>query len=332
MVLHEVAPIESSPLRLEDVETPKVGPGEVLIKVSACGVCRSNLHMIEGDLLRDEHVPSRLPLIPGHEVTGMIEEAGKEVTTLSVGDKVGVQPLYNTCGKCELCMTGHENLCPNSQWTGQTVDGGYAQYMKAIGAHVYRVPTGLDMAEAAPLFCPGLTAYSAVRKMEPYAGKKVAVFGIGGVGHMSVQYARVSGCTVVAVDREPDHLALAEEIGADETVSSLEKDALSTIGQVDASVVHAPSDEYISMAAEVTKRGGIVVVGAMGGIAKFPFTKEVVVKGSLIGTRADMENVLKIASKGLVRAKVDRFNLTKANDVLLSMKRDRIRGRAVLVP
>jgi propanol-preferring alcohol dehydrogenase len=331
MLLHEPAPIEASPLKYTEVENLRIGPKEVLIKVSACGVCHSNLHMVEGDWL-DMGVPAKLPIVPGHEVTGNVEEVGNEVRTITIGDKVGVQPLYDTCGACEPCITGRENICDKAQITGETVDGGYAQFMKAVGAHVYRLPSNLDPISAAPLFCPGLTAYKAVTKAEPFAGKTVAVFGIGGVGHMAVQLAKLGGAKVIGVSRSSDHLRLAKEVGADEVVSSQERDFARLIGPVDSSIVFAPSDDFISMAVKSTKKGGTVVIGVRGTLQDFPFNKEITIRGTAIGTRIDMQNVLKIASQGLVHAKIKTFDLSDANNVLLRLKKAEIYGRAVLVP
>ena len=318
-------------MRYGDVEIPRIGPGEVLIKVSACGVCHSNLHMIEGDWL-DMGVPAKSPIVPGHEVTGTVDDVGKNVKNIVTGDKVGVQPLFDTCGICEPCLTGRENVCDKAQITGETVDGGYAQFMKAVGTHVYRLPDNLDLVGAAPLFCPGLTAYKAVAKAEPLPGKSLAVFGIGGVGHMVVQFAKLSGAKVIGVSRSNEHLRLAKEVGADAVVSSEERDFVRNIGQVDSSIVFAPSDEYVSMAAKATKKGGILIIGVRGDLRDFPFNKEITVKGSAIGTRIDMQNVLKIASQGLVHAKINVYDLSDANNVLLRLKKAEIYGRAVLVP
>jgi propanol-preferring alcohol dehydrogenase len=331
MLLRRPAPIETSPLEYTDVEIPRIGPREVLIKVSACGVCHSNLHMIEGEWL-DMGVPAKSPIVPGHEVTGTANEVGNEVKHVAVGDKIGVQPLYDTCGTCEPCLTGHENVCDKAQITGETVDGGYAQFMKAVGAHVYRLPDNLDPISSAPLFCPGVTAYNAVKKAEPLAGKSIAVFGIGGVGHVAVQFAKLSGARVIGVSRSNDHLRLAKEVGADAAVSSEEKDFARALGTVDSSIVFAPSDEYISLAVKSTKKGGIVVMGVRGSLHDFPFNREIIVKGTAIGTRIDMQNVLRIASQGLLHVETSVHNLSDANKVLFNLKQSEIHGRAVLVP
>jgi propanol-preferring alcohol dehydrogenase len=334
MLLYKPAPIETRPLHYKEVPTPTISEGEILIKVKACGVCRSNLHMIEGDWI-DMGVPSKLPIIPGHEVVGTIEEIGKNVKNLQIGERVGVQPLYNTCGECEYCLTGRENLCVNAKITGETVDGGYAEYMKAVAHHVYKIPDNLRDAEAAPLFCPGITAFRAVKLSEASPGKIIGVFGVGGVGHMAIQFAKLSGAKVIAVSRNKDHLKIAEEVGAFQVISPLEEDVISAFkgfGFADASIVFAPSDEVIEQAIKVTKKGGVVVIGVRGNIRNFKFYTEHVIKGSVIGSRAEMQNVLKIASHGDLVVKVELHNLQEANEVLHKLKINEVKGRAVLIP
>lgn len=334
MLLYKPAPIETKPLRYEEVPIPTIGDGELLMKVKACGVCRSNLHMIEGDWI-DMGVPAKLPIIPGHEVVGIIEEVGKGVKNLHVGERIGVQPLYDTCGECEYCLNGRENLCINAKITGETVDGGYAEYMKAVARHVYKIPDNLRDAEAAPLFCPGVTAFRAVKLSEANPGKIIGVFGVGGVGHLAIQFAKLSGAKVIAVSRNKDHLKIAEEVGAFQVVSPLEEDIVRTfkgLGFADASIVFAPSDDAIEQAIKVTKKGGIIVIGVRGNIRNFRFYTEHVIKGSVIGSRAEMQNVLKIASHGDVIVKVETHDLQEANEVLRKLKVNEVKGRAVLIP
>ncbi len=334
MLLYKPAPIETNPLLLEEMPTPVANRGEVLLKVSACGVCRSNLHMIEGDWL-DWGVPAKSPLVPGHEVVGTLQEPGKDVSGLAAGDRVGVQPLFNTCGRCEYCRAGRENLCVKAEITGETINGGYAEYMKAVAAHTYKVPDNVEDAQAAPLFCPGVTAYRAVKMSEPRRGKRVAVFGVGGVGHLAVQFAKLEGMEVTAVSRNVDHLNLAEECGADRVISASEGYNAKNLGGselVEASIIFAPSDDAISQALKLTKRGGIIVVGVRGNIRDFTFGKEHIVKGSVIGTRADMQNVLRIAAEDKLNVKTQAYSLNDANAVLLKLKRNQVKGRAVLIP
>ncbi len=200
IVLETLGPLETSPFKLREYDTPVPSPHQVVIGVTACGVCRSNLHMIEGDW-RSRGIPSKLPIIPGHEVVGVIADLGAQVEGFHVGDRVGVQPLWWSCGRCSYCLAGREQLCAKREITGETVDGGYAEYMLASSEHLYLVPDGLSDAEAAPLFCPGVTAYGAVAKAELSPSKEVANFGIGGVGHLVIQMALLAGAEVTAVAR-----------------------------------------------------------------------------------------------------------------------------------
>lgn len=334
MQLYKPAPVETAPLHLEETAIPNLNPGEVLLKVSACGVCRSNLHMIEGDWV-DLGVPAKSPLIPGHEVVGVVEEIGKGVTSIGPGERIGVQPLYNTCGKCEYCASERENLCLNAEITGETVNGGYAEYMKAVALHTYPVPDNLENAQAAPLFCPGVTAFRAVRMSEPAKGRRVAIFGVGGVGHLAVQFAKLKGMDVTAISRNHDRLNLAEECGADRVVEAGDDYVLKNTESremVDASMVFAPSDGAISQALKLTKRGGVIVVGVRANVKDFMFGKEHVLKGSVIGTRSDMQEVLRIANEGSLYVRVETHHLNEANTVLLKLKRNQVKGRAILTP
>ena len=330
-LLYKPMKAEENPLKIEDLEMPKIGDDEVLIRITACGVCRSNLHMIEGDWL-DLGVPAKLPIIPGHEIVGIVERVGKEVNNVKVGDRVGVQPLYYSCGSCEYCISGRENLCNMAEITGETVDGGYAQYMKAKAAHVYEVPGNLKDEEAAPLFCPGVTAYRAVMLSEISPSKSVAIFGIGGVGHLAVQFAKLYGAKVIAVSSDEKKLKIAKELGADVTISS-KSDVVNQIvsmGYVDASIVFAPSDEAVFQATQVTKKAGIIVIGVRANLNDFRFAKEQIVKGSVIGTRLDMLNVLKIAEQGKLKVYYETFDLEEVNEALKKLKLREVRERAVL--
>jgi propanol-preferring alcohol dehydrogenase len=334
IVLKTPAPIEADPLELSECESPDPGAGQVLMRVAACGVCRSNLHMIEGDWL-EVGLPARLPIIPGHEVVGTVETIGDGVEELRPGDRIGVQPIWSSCGRCEFCLTGREYLCSGAHTTGETVDGGYAEFMLATAAHAYKLPDGLEFEEAAPLFCPGITAYGAILKARPMPGQKVAVFGIGGVGHMVVQLARLFGADVIAVSRGAEHLALAEEMGATHVIDSTAEDpgdALSRIGGVDASIVFAPGSASVEQAIRGTKPCGIVVTGVVTPEIAFPFYTEMVLVGSTLGSRQQMRAVLALAAAGKIRAVIEPFALKDAAEALRRLKGGSIRARAVLVP
>jgi alcohol dehydrogenase, propanol-preferring len=332
VILGKPAPIESHPLRVTDVPTPRPGRGELLVRVSACGVCRSNLHMIEGDWVA-AGVPAKSPIIPGHEIVGTVAAVGDGVTLFAAGARVGIQPLWSSDGHCEYCLSGREPLCGNKQITGETRDGGYAEFVLADEAYSYAVPDVLDDVEAAPLFCPGITAYSAVQKARLSPARQVAVFGIGGVGHMALQFARLAGAEVIAVSRGRRHLAVAKQLGA-RTLDASTVDAASVLqreGGVDASIVFAPSSAVVRQAIAATKRGGIIVIGVHADLGSVPFVDEKTVVGSLIGSRQQMREVLAIAAAGRVRALCEPYPLEQAEAALTALKHGEVEARAVLV-
>jgi len=332
LVLDRCGPIESSPLRLAEMDRPKPGRGQVVIEVTAVGVCRSNLHMIEGDW---PGVPATFPMIPGHELVGVVAETGDAVESLESGDRVGVQPLWSTCGECEYCLSGYDQRCPLKEITGETVMGGYAEYVLAQAAHTYRVPDGIDDAEAAPLFCPGISAYGAVLKAGLRPARSVAVFGIGGVGHMALQFARLSGAHVTAVTRAAEHQRLAVQLGADRVIDASAGDpaaALTESGGVDACIVFSPSSTAVRQAIEAAKPGGTVVVGVESSVGRLPFAEEKVVVGSVLGTRQQMREVLALAAAGKIKAVCETFPLDQGHQALAKLKAGQVKARAVLLP
>ena len=331
-LLTRIDQIENHPLKYATVEDPEPAPDQVLIKVKACGVCYSNLSMIEGEFKQLFGIPTKLPIIPGHEITGAIEEAGSQTSAFQKGDRVGVQVLWKTDGTCEYCLTGRENLCLKRQTTGETVDGGYAEYLTVPAGFVYRLPENLGFEESAPLFCPGVTAYHAVRRGNVRVGQKVAVIGIGGVGHLTLQFAKLAGAETIAVDTSEVKLKLAQDIGADHalTADTLEEYVVKT-GRPDVVMVHAPSQRAVDQALRVVKRGGTVVMSVLGNVmVTFPEEHQIV--GSVIGSRQDMNETLKIASRGKVKVDWTSYKLSEAEEVLLKLKQGKIVGRAVLVP
>ncbi|MFJ3407891.1 alcohol dehydrogenase catalytic domain-containing protein [Promicromonospora sp. NPDC090134] len=324
------APLSRAPLAWREVPDPEPGPGQLLVQVAACGVCRSNLHMIEGDWV-DSGVPGRSPIVPGHEVTGTVVALGMGVDGFARGDRVGVQPLWWTCGTCEYCTSGREQLCHDRLITGEHVDGGYAELMVANAAHTYHVPDALDLVEAAPLFCPGITAFAAVEKAGLRPGDRVAIFGLGGVGHMAVQFARLRGAEVVAVGRNSDHLQVARELGASHLVDASRIDPGEVLeDSVDAAVTFAPSDVVTAQALRALRWGGTLVSAVPLNITGFPFNREQVVKASLLGNRDQMTEVLRLAAAGQVRTVVDRFPLAEVARALEELAAGRLRSRAVL--
>jgi len=330
-LLERIAPIEEDPLRYETVKDPEVKPKDVLIRIKACGVCHSNLHMIEGEF-RIFGAPSKLPIIPGHEITGVVEKVGGDVKNWKEGDRVGVQVLYEACGVCEFCLTGREQLCLNKKVTGETVDGGYAELIAAPSDFVYAVPDNLSDEIAAPLFCPGVTAYRAVKRAHVQMGNKVAVMGIGGVGHMTLQFAKLAGAEVVAVDKSPAALDLARELGADLAIRPDELDGhVAKSGNPDVIFVHAPAQPAIDLAFKSIKRGGTILMAVLGNVSVV-FPHEYTIVTSVIGTRSDMLETLKIAVAGKITVKSKSYPLSEASSILQKLKRGEIMGRAVLVP
>jgi propanol-preferring alcohol dehydrogenase len=329
--LTKIDKIENHPLIYTDVKDPIPESDQVLIKVKACGVCHSNLHMIEGEL-KQFGVPAKLPIIPGHEVTGEIKEIGSLAKGFKRGDRVGVQVLWKTDGTCEFCRSGRENLCLKRQTTGETVDGGFAEFMTAPADFVYHLPDNLGFEESAALFCPGITAYHAVKRANVKVGQKVAVIGVGGVGHMSLQFAKLAGAETIAVDTSEAKLKLAQNIGVDHTVTSMELDnyVLRT-GKPEVVMVHAPSQKAIEQALHIVKRGGTVIMG-VNGATPISFPEEYSVMGSFIGTRHEMNKTLKLASMGKVHVDYSSYKLSEAEDVLIKLKQGKIVGRAILVP
>ena len=337
MVLERLAPIETRPLKLKSVPMPTPKKGQVLLEIEACGVCRSNLHMIEGDW-KDIGSPLSLPVVPGHEVVGVVKKADG-AKKLRVGDRVGIQPLFSSCMKCEYCKEGKEHLCDDAEITGESVQGGYAEYIAADEQFATPIPDSIDSPHAAPLFCPGITAYKAVKASEPARGRSVGIFGVGGVGHLAIQLAKLEGFRVVAVSRASSHLDLAKRLGADNAVVYQEsadqfiKSLKREEGRLlDSAIVFAPSEKAIDAAIKSVKKGGTVVVGVVGDIPSFSAFEEKTIRGTVIGSRQDMADLVKIAADESLRVVIETHWLKDANDVLARLKKSEVEARAVLVP
>jgi propanol-preferring alcohol dehydrogenase len=326
-----VGDIESGVMSYGDVPDPRPADNQVLIKIKACGVCHSNLHMIEGDF-KVFGIPAKLPIIPGHEIAGVVEEVGKDVKGFGVGDRVGVQVLYESCRTCEYCLSGNENLCLERKGTGESVDGGYAEYIVAPYDFIYRLPDNLGFEEAAPLFCPGVTAYRAVKRAGVRLGQRVAVIGVGGVGHMSLQFAKLAGAETAAIDRSNAQLSMARELGADHILLSEQvEDFVKEKGKFDIVMVHAPSQKAVDQATKIVKRGGTILMAVLGQV-NIMFPEEIKIVPSVIGSRQDMKETLKIASTKKIKVKYTSYKLSEAEQVLTKLKKGQIIGRAVLTP
>jgi propanol-preferring alcohol dehydrogenase len=328
-----------APLAIEEVSRPVPNPQEVLIAVEACGVCHSDVHLADGDWAPLAAIVKK-PLILGHEVTGRVIEKGAEVRDLQIGDRVGVPWVYWTCGRCEFCREGNENLCSAQKITGVTVDGGYAEFLKAPASHVTRIPEGLSAAEAAPLFCAGVTVYRALRQAKIQGGQRLGVFGVGGLGHIGVQLGRVFGAEVIAIDISEAKLELARSLGAAEALNAAETDAVKELrgkGGAHVALVTSASKAAYDMAFYCLRpTGTLLVVGLPAENICFPpilmAAGEVCIRASAVGTRQDLAEVLALAASGKVRCRVAARPLTEANDALEELRRGRVTGRMVLRP
>ncbi|HUT06374.1 MAG TPA: alcohol dehydrogenase catalytic domain-containing protein [Nitrosopumilaceae archaeon] len=338
MVLSKCAPIETSPLKLLEIDRHQIEkPNEILIKIEACGVCHSQLHGIEGDW-QDIGIPPVLPTVPGHEVVGKVVEIGKNVTKFKVGDRAGITPLLEACRDCQYCKEGKEYLCESSIITGESFKGGYTEYITVTEDFATKVPENMKPEYAAPLFCAGLTAFKAVKASEPQLHKKIGIFGIGGVGHMAVQFAKLEGCNVIAFSRSQNHLDVAKRLGAIDSMrfSEDQEKFLNEIkekhGLLDAAIVFAPSDVVTDTAIKSVKKGGTIVLATIGKNPSFSAFEEKTIRGTLIGSTKDMEQVIKICNEKKLEVISETYPLERANEVLKKLKDSQIKARAVLIP
>jgi len=331
-VLHEL----KKPLVIEEVERPSPGENEVLIRVEASGVCHSDLHIIEGDWKQFGGI-IKLPLIPGHEVAGRVAEVGQGVRDLKVGDRVGVPWIYWTCGECEFCREGYENLCSRQKITGCTVDGGYAEYIKAPATHATRIPDAVSPENAALLFCAGVTVYRAIKQSQLQAGQRLAVFGVGGLGHLAIQIGKHLGAECTAIDVADDKLALAESLGAVRTVNAASVNVVKELrragGMHIALVTSGNKAAYDTAFACVRATGKLMVVGLPPEISFAPImmaAKESRVQASAVGTRQDLTEVLDMAAAGKLHCQVATRPLADINTIMDEMRAGKISGRVVL--
>ncbi len=323
------------PLAIEEVETPRPQRGEILVKVAASGVCHTDLHAAHGDW----PVKPNPPFIPGHEGVGHIVAVGEGVSHVKEGDRVGVPWLYSACGHCEHCMGGWETLCESQQNTGYSVNGGFADYTLADAGFVGRIPDNVDFLEIAPVLCAGVTVYKGLKMTDTRPGQWVVVSGIGGLGHMAVQYARAMGLNVAAVDIDDGKLALAERLGAAVTVNAMKTDPADylkrEIGGAHGALVTAVSPKAFDQGQRMLRRGGTLVLnGLPPGDFPLPIFETVLngitVRGSIVGTRQDLQEALDFAGEGKVKATVATDRLENINDVFQRMIDGKIEGRIVL--
>jgi propanol-preferring alcohol dehydrogenase len=325
-VLRSPAPIESNPLEYTDVAQPTPGVNQVLVRVNACGVCRTDLHVIEGELK-----PHKSPITPGHQVVGVIEAIGGQVKQHQVGTRVGIAWLHSTDGTCEYCRAGQENLCDNPSFTGWTVDGGYAEYALAEESFVYPLPQGFDDLKAAPLLCAGIIGFRSLRLSGIERGGRLGLYGFGAAAHVAIQVARHWGAEVYACTRDARHQKLALELGAvwaGGTVAEPPK-------KLDAAIVFAPAGEIVPAALKALRKGGTLALGGihMSEIPPLDYNLlygERVVRSVANNTRQDGNDFLKVAAEIPVHISTEIFPLAEANRALNALKNDAIRGAAVL--
>jgi propanol-preferring alcohol dehydrogenase len=328
-----------TPLAIEEIARPAPRPDEVLIEVEACGVCHSDLHVADGDWTQFAGLVKR-PLILGHEVVGCVVERGGAVKDLQIGDRVGVPWIYWSCGECEFCREGNENLCAKQMITGVTVDGGYAEFLVARASHAQKIPAALSSVEVAPLFCAGVTVYRALKQTRISPGSRLAVFGVGGLGHLAVQMGRAFGAKVTAIDISPEKLELARSCGAARTLNAAATDVvkeLRSTNGVHVAIVTSAAKAAYDMAFYSLRPGGtLLVVGLPAENICFPpilmAGGEIRIRASAVGTREDLREVLAMAAEGKIRCEVSTRPLAQANEVLEELRRGRVSGRVVLTP
>jgi propanol-preferring alcohol dehydrogenase len=330
-VVHEFG----DPLQIEDRDIPEPGDGEVLVNIQASGVCHTDLHAVEGDW----PVKPKLPLVPGHEGVGYVAGVGKGVKNVKEGDRVGIPWLYTACGECEYCVDGWETLCPNQENAGYSVDGGYAEYAIADAKYVGHLPENVDFVEIAPILCAGVTVYKGLKETEVKPGQWVAISGVGGLGHVAVQYAKAMGMKVLAVDIADHALKLAEQLGADATLNPMETDpgefTDSEMGGMHGVLVTAVSTTAFRQAIDMLRRNGVL---AMNGLPPGDFPtpvfdvvlKRLTIRGSIVGTRTDLAEALAFAGSGQVKTTVTPDKLDNINEIFGKMRDGKIEGRIVL--
>jgi len=323
------------PLVVREVSVPQPGPGQALVEIFASGVCHTDLHAAEGDW----PVKPTLPFTPGHEGAGIVVELGPGVTHLKVGDRVGIAWLHSACGHCKFCLSGWETLCLEQKNSGYSVNGTFAQYALAHADYLGRIPENLSFVDAAPILCAGVTTYKGLKETETRPGEWVVISGIGGLGHVAIQYARAMGLRVAAVDLGPEKMALARKLGAEIAVDAKTQDPAAEIqkqiGGAQGVLVTAVSTTAFKQAVGMLRRGGTCVLNGLPP-GEFPISifdvvlNRYTIRGSIVGTRIDLEEALAFAADGKVQATIETQPLASINDVFARLKSGQVNGRVVL--
>jgi propanol-preferring alcohol dehydrogenase len=324
----------TSPLEITQRDIPQPGPGEVLVRLETCGLCHTDIHAAHGDW----PVKPTVPFVPGHEGVGIVEKLGAGVIDRSVGERVAIPWLGYACGECRYCIDGRETLCERQQNSGYSVDGAFAEYAVASARYVVPVPEGITSLDAAPLTCAGVTTYKALKVARIVPSEKVAVFGIGGLGHLAVQYARILGGSVIAVDIENPKLELARELGADHLVNAAEVDpvdAIKAIGGADVAVVLAASPRVFEQAFASLNRGGRLICVALPADQEMSISifetvlKGISVIGSIVGTRQDLAEVFALHAAGRTKIIAETRSLDQVNEAFAEVLSGQVLARLV---
>ena len=323
------------PLVVREVAIPSPGPGQALVEIVATGVCHTDLHAAEGDW----PIKPTLPFTPGHEGAGIVVALGSGVTHLKEGDRVGIAWLHSACGHCDYCLSGWETLCPEQQNSGYSVNGSFADYAVAQADYLGRIPRNLSFVDAAPILCAGVTTYKGLKMTETRPGEWVVISGAGGLGHVAIQYAKAMGLHVAAVDLGPEKMALARKLGAEITIDAKTQDPAKEIqkqiGGAHGVLVTAVSPIAFKQAVGMLRRGGTCVLNGLPP-GEFPVSIFDVVlngytlRGSIVGTRLDLEEALAFAGEGKVKATIEILPLESINEVFSRLKKGQINGRVVL--
>lgn len=324
------------PLVFKDVDIPAPGPGQILVKTEACGVCHTDLHAVNGDW----PLKTNLPFIPGHEGVGIVISIGAGVTAVKEGDRVGVPWLYSACGHCEFCLSARETVCADAQFGGYTQNGGFAEYIIADPKYVAHIPANLSARDAAPLICAGVTSYKGIKETQAKPGEWVVISGIGGLGHLGVQYAKVLGLKVCAVDIDDSKLEHAIRLGADAVVNAKQGDPVAAVVEITKGGAHgvlitAPSLPAFKQGVGMTRKfGTCVLVGLPPGEFPTPLFDVVAncitIRGSFVGNRKDMAEALAFAAEGKVRADIELQPLSVLNDVFKRLEHGEVPSRVVI--
>lgn len=324
------------PLELREWDIPTPGPGQIVVKTEACGVCHTDLHAARGDW----PLKPSPPFVPGHEGIGIVVAVGSGVTSVKEGERVGVPWLYSACGHCEYCLSAWETVCAEAQFGGYTKNGGFAEYILADPDYVAHIPAGLKATEAAPIICAGITTYKGIKETQAKAGEWIVISGAGGLGHLAIQYAKVMGLNVCAVDIDDAKLALAKSLGADLVINAKAGDPAETLkketgGGAHGVLITAPSLPAFKQGVAMTRKTGTcVLVGLPPGEFPVPLFGVVAdcitIRGSFVGNRKDMAEALAFAAAGKVKADIELQPLSAINEVFDRLEHGKVAGRIVI--